>query len=168
MVELFRDEFILDYCKGKSVLHIGATDSPYHREKAEKGELLHQKLQKVCKQLIGLDIDKKAIKILKDEFNIKDIYFGDIIKGKYELNLNKYKFDYILFADVIEHLDNPGTALVNLKKFMNNKTRMIITTPNVFQHCNFMTYFTGVENVHPDHTFWPSYKTMCKLIENNG
>ena len=164
MVELFKHDLILNFCKDKIVLHIGAADSPYHEERGRKGTLLHQKLQKICKQLVGIDIDKNAINYLK-KFGINNIFYGDIVNEKYEINLKNYKWDYIIFGDVIEHLDNPGLALENLKKIMNKETKLIITTPNVFSFFNIKTFLTGKEYVHPDHTFWPSVKTMNKLLE---
>lgn len=110
----YKIDLILALCKNKRVLHIGATDYPYHIEKAKKNKLLHQKLNQTCKELIGIDIVKKAISDLQDQFNIQNIYYGDIIKNEFEIKLTK-KFDIVVFADVIEHLDNPGIALENLK-----------------------------------------------------
>ena len=76
----YKDDLILKFCKGKRVLHIGATDYPFHIQKGLKGELLHQKLDKVSNFLIGIDISRKAIYELKKELNINNIYYGDIIK----------------------------------------------------------------------------------------
>jgi SAM-dependent methyltransferase len=78
------------------------------------------------------------------------------------------QFDYILLADVIEHLNNPGIALRSIKRLMKKNTLLIITTPNVFSYRNIKTFLSGKEVVHPDHTFWPSVKTMKKLFANNG
>lgn len=167
MTELFKHDLILQFCKNKKVLHIGATDAPYHKEKGLKEELLHQKLQKVCKKLVGIDIDKKAIKYLKEKFGINNIFYGDIIKNKYKVKLTGH-WDYIVFGDVIEHLENPGLALENIKKLMNKNTYILLTAPNVFGYSNFICYFTGKEVVHPDHTFWTSYKTLSHLLEIKG
>lgn len=112
-----------------------------------------------------MDID--AINWLKSNLGIHNIFWGDIIKREYEIDLDR-EWDYIIFGDVIEHLENPGLALDNLKELMNRKTRLILTTPNVFSYPNLKTYITGKENVHPDHTFWPSYKTMKRLFKIKG
>ena len=59
--------------------------------------------------MIGIDKDKNAIKELKTfDSGIKNIFYGDVVKEEYEIDLGKYNFDCILFTDVIEHLDNPG------------------------------------------------------------
>lgn len=161
---LFKDDLILKFCKGKRVLHIGATDSPYYEDKGRNGGLLHQKLQKVCKQLIGVDVDREAINYLKKNFKICDIFYGDICKNVYDVDMDQYEFDYIVFADVIEHLENPGMALENLRGLLGKGTKLIVTTPNVFSYQNIKTYITRNELVHPDHLFWPSHKTMLRLF----
>jgi len=167
MKKLCKDDIIVEKCKNKGVLHIGATDNPYHIEKVRQNRLLHQKLQEVCRELIGLDVDEKSINELK-HFGINNIFYGDILTGKYNVNLKNKNFDFIVFGDIIEHLENPGLALKNIKKLMSNKTRILLTTPNVFFYNNIQTFLTGKEKVHPDHTFWPSYITMRKLISSSG
>ena len=162
----FKHDLILNFCENNKVLHIGAADNPYHLERFNNGTLLHLKLQKNCEEVVGLDVNKKAIKELKN-LGIDNIFYGDVCKDSYDVNFKNMKFDYIVFSDVIEHLDNPGLALANIKKLMGKKTKLILTTPNVFSYTNIMTHITGKENVHPDHTFQPSYKTMCKLFGNN-
>ncbi len=164
---LHKHDFILKMCKGKNVLHVGATDYPYHEIKAKDKKLLHQKLKLVAKNLIGLDFDKDSILKLK-QYGINDIYFGDIIKNKYDKEIISNKYDIIVFGDVIEHLDSPGLALENLKQFCNKETKLLLTTPNVWTIFNLSNHFRKNEEVHQDHTFWPSKKTMDRLIMNSG
>lgn len=161
--EIHKTEKILEKCKNKNILHIGATASPYHKIRAKKKKLLHQKIDCVCKKQIGLDFDKKAIKSLK-KYNLKNIFYGDIVIDKYDSKIKNNEYDIIIFGDVIEHLSNPGLALNNLKKFMNKNTILILTTPNVWSIYNLRNIFLKKEIVHPDHTFWPSKKTMDKMI----
>ncbi|AMM53538.1 class I SAM-dependent methyltransferase [Pyrococcus kukulkanii] len=168
MVELFKHDLILSFAKDKRVLHIGACDYPYHLVRAEQGELLHQKLDQVAAELIGIDNNRQAINDLR-RFGIDNIYFGDIEKDIYDIDFENLNFDIILLPDVIEHLTNPGLALLNIKRrFMEDNTKLIITTPNVFKWHNLRTIITGNEVVHPDHVFWPSYKTMKTLFERVG
>ncbi len=165
---MFKHDLVLSACKNKAVLHVGATDSPYHLEKAEKGVLLHQRLQIVSKNLIGIDIDKKAIEELKSYFGIDNIYYGDVVKGTYEIDIGKFNFEIIVFSDVIEHLDCPIKALKNLKNLMGNGTKLIMTAPNAFSYHNLINIIRGIENVHPDHKFWTSSKTLHQLVDNAG
>jgi len=150
MAELFKKDMIVEFCKCKKVLHIGACDSPYHIDKTKKGTLLHQKLQKVCEEIIGIDIDKKTIVELKN-LGIDDIFYGDIIRDEYEIDLQKFSFDYIIFGDVIEHLENPGSALDNIKKLMNENTKLILTTPNCFSYAamKIIRNYSPLGSPHP-------------------
>lgn len=52
-----RHPFIVDYCIGKKVLHIGCVDAGLMEERYKQNELLHQKLDKVASLLYGIDID---------------------------------------------------------------------------------------------------------------
>ena len=50
------------------------------------------------------------------------------------------KFDVIVIGDLIEHLSNPGLMLYRIKKFCDERTKIIITTPNAFGLLNFIRY----------------------------
>ncbi len=168
MIQLYKHDLILSYCKNKNVLHLGACDSPYHIERARKKILLHQELQGVCKELIGLDVDKKAIEILRN-FGIKNIFYGDIGKSAgYDINLNEFHFDYVLLPDTIEHLENPGFALDNIRNLMNKGTRLILTAPNCFSYGAIRNILVSKRNIHPDHLLHTSYDTLTRLFEKKS
>lgn len=46
-----------------------------------------------------------------------------------KVNIRK-KYDYVIFGEIIEHLPNPGVALLNIKKFLKKGGTLIGTTPN--------------------------------------
>lgn len=64
---------------------------------------------------------------------IPDIGFGEWIahdfNGSKELNLRR-KFDMIISADVIEHLDNPNVLLNAIKKHSTRETVILLSTPD--------------------------------------
>jgi 2-polyprenyl-3-methyl-5-hydroxy-6-metoxy-1,4-benzoquinol methylase len=98
-----RRSLICSAVKGKKVLHIGCTDTPFTEERLRGKNLLHQELQSYVSHLSGLDVDKKAISIMK-KHGIKNLYAYSI----YELSeFNKEKinhnFDYIVMTEVLEH-----------------------------------------------------------------
>jgi len=163
----YKHELIIEKVKGKRVLHIGATNAPYHVENAKVGKLLHQKIKGSCKSIIGIDYDRVAIEELK-KYGVNDIHFGDIIKGQYDERIPGNDYDIILFADVIEHLDNPGLALENVRSLCNPSTLVIITTPNAWSIVHILNHFKREEYVHPDHKFWPSKATMDALLGSCG
>lgn len=158
-----KHDFLIKKCRWKSVLHIGPADYPLHEEKAKKNELLHQKINWISKSLVGLENNKNAIEDLK-QYNIHNIYYWDIISWVYDKEILNKKYDIIIFPDVIEHLENPGIALENIKKLRSDNTEIIITTPNVWSIFTIQNYFLQKEDVHEDHCFWPSQKTMWNML----
>lgn len=164
---IYKDEYILKKSKNKTVLHIGATDYPYHIVKYNKKELLHPKITTISKEIIGIDNNPESINYLKSK-GISDIYYGDIINNKYSKEVLVKKYDLILFPDVIEHLENPGLALRNIKQFMNKKTTLLLTTPNVWSYKYILNHFRKTEFNHPDHCVWFSEGTLKKLLSDCG
>lgn len=156
-----RDEFILSLCKEKRVLHIGATDWPFTREKLDKGQLLYVRIGNVAKEQIGIDLDEESATFL----NKKDVPNSTVLV----LDMNTvhdldFTPDIILFGETIEHLINPGIALDNLKKVMTEDTILVTSTPNAFALKNFANAFRGIERQHPDHSMAFTYRTLIQLL----
>jgi len=156
-----REKFIISKCSGKRVLNLGAIDF-YENQICG----LHKKLMAVSKDVIGIDIDEKGIKIA-EKAGFKNIYYGDVE------NLNKtyfdfkYDFDVIIAGEIIEHLSNPGRFLEGIKQFLG-KSEMIITTPNALNLHHFIFALIGIEYIHPDHVQIYSYHTLRRLLENHN
>lgn len=76
--------------------------------------------------MIGVDKEKNT----KFTNNI-DFFLCDLNRELPDLDYNK--FDYILFLDVIEHLENPENFLDRLydKVSDNEKIEILISTPNI-------------------------------------
>ncbi|MFW6008534.1 MAG: methyltransferase domain-containing protein [archaeon] len=163
----FKEGYILKECKNKLVLHIGASAYVGYKKLVKNEPLLQQKLNKIAKKAIGVDFDTNNIEELKKE-EITNIYFGDILKNTYDKEILKHKYEVIVFGNVIEHLDNLGLAMQNLKQFCNKNTKIIVITPNAWSLLRIMNMFMKNENVHKDHMFWPSKKTMNNIIKNDG
>ncbi len=157
-----RDELIIDYCNNKKVLHIGASDSPYHEVKLKNNLLLHPKINKVTSDLLGIDIDVNAIEYLKSKG------FENIIEFNMN-NLQKLNFEpeVIIFGETIEHLMNLEIALTNLKNIMNENTKLIISTPNALWLNKIIDTLFSKEIQHTDHKMIFSYATLKNLFEAN-
>ena len=77
-------------------------------------------------EVVGLDIDKDDIKIAKKQ--LTEAHLFDIDKD----NINKLgKFDYIIFADVIEHLINPRSTLNRISGLLKEDGRILFSIPNM-------------------------------------
>ncbi len=96
------------------------------------GELL--KAEKNC-EIYGIEIDKEAIamakmkKVYKEIFNFSiSNYNSQIYQKFFSSNL---KFDYIIFADILEHLEEPYQILYNFSKKLNKNGKILISIPNI-------------------------------------
>jgi len=74
----------------------------------------------------GYDVDEDALQFAKTVFPFKELKFhhGDISKGIVG------KYDYVVMIDVIEHIKDDMTAIVNVRKMINKNGSFICSTPN--------------------------------------
>jgi SAM-dependent methyltransferase len=156
---------ILRLCRGKKVLHLGCTDSPYTTRRGEN--LLHNKLSKVTpsEKLWGLDISSDGVSILRG-MGFENIICGDV--EDLPAALHGEKFDVIVAGEIIEHIMNPGNFLNSLKNVMGEGSELILTTVNAFSIKGTVHSFLRREKVHPDHNYYFSYKTMEQLLVKTG
>jgi 2-polyprenyl-3-methyl-5-hydroxy-6-metoxy-1,4-benzoquinol methylase len=78
----------------------------------------------------AIEIDKTAIERLKKFCN--SIYTLDLNNDSWpEQIIEKGTYDIVLAADVLEHLNNPLTALINMKKMIHDKGSVIVSLPHV-------------------------------------
>lgn len=160
-----RDSYVLDMCRGKKVLHTGASDWPYTKEKYERGQLLYERIGKVAKEQLGIDLDKEA----SDFLNSKNIPNSRItVLDLNHLQKLKFKPDVIIFGETLEHLMNLGIALDSLRSVMGKNTKLIISVPNSFHFINFVYALFKKEHQHPDHSVAFTYKTLTQLVEKAG
>lgn len=84
--------------------------------------------KKKCK-VVGLEIDEEDAKKAEEfcEFVLRD----DIESKDWEGKLKGKKFDHIIFADVLEHLKDPGKVLERVGKVLKNDGSILISIPNV-------------------------------------
>jgi len=160
---LSRDKYFLARSRDKNVLHIGACDAPYTLSKYEDGLLLHDKLEGVCKSLLGIDVDATSIKLMNE------LGFTNIIQ--FDLNdIGKLDFlpDVIILGETIEHLTNLDNLFKNVKKMMNKNCELLISTPNPFYLGNFVNALKSSENTHEDHKLYCSPQTLQQLLTNLG
>ncbi len=163
---IFRKDKIIHMCRDKSVLHLGFIQHAHlYIDLIKNGEWLHEKINEVTKNLIGLDYLKEEIKILRSEYGY-ECYYADVTKLE-ECELNK-KFDVIVCGELIEHVENAGLMLDGIKKFMHDNSVLIITTPNPWSKERMRLIKNGhleIEWINSEHTCWYSYQTLKQLLE---
>ncbi|MEM2146867.1 MAG: glycosyltransferase [Candidatus Jordarchaeaceae archaeon] len=159
-----RHDFIVNRCSNKTVLHLGCTDSGLTLERFTSGELLHQKLAKVCRELWGIDTDSDGISFLQ-QYGFRNLIVGDVCYLHKIYDLREKIFDVIVASEIIEHLVNPGLFLDSVKDIMvPDYTELIVTVPNAYRVSTLSWLFKGVEYIHPDHKYWFSWHTITKLL----
>lgn len=164
-----RDTFILEKVRGKSILHlgcIGETDSDVEIKLKRAPFLLHSKVQRVAKEIFGIDIDAEAINLYISRLGKQNLFVGDVENlGRVDINR---KFDIILFTDLMEHLSNPGLALEGIKRFMDAKSEVIISVPHSFGLPNFIRYSFGKFKEGKQHVATYNSANINSLLKRHG
>lgn len=162
---LNRVSYIQEICKGKRVLHLGATDAPETINAVSSGRLLHNYLSEVAGYLVGIDINSEMIQWLSDNCKIKNICYGNI--ENFEDYPQEY-FDVIVAGEILEHLSNPGKALDSIHAVTKLYTKLVLTVPNAYSFKGFCRALLKHELIHPDHTLYHSPHTLKALLERHG
>lgn len=157
-----RYDYIKEYCRGKTVLDLGAIGNNFEIH-SERTPWLHLIIKNAAKELIGLDNDKEKIK-KAEKISGTQIIYGDVSN----FDLGK-KFDVILAGELIEHLENFRGFFESVKKHMNSDSLFIITTPNCFSFDNLIrALLFGKTKHHPGHIVYFDLGTLSELLEKNG
>lgn len=116
--------------------------------------------------LTGLDIDSSFKTKLKKPYSN---FINQDIEAE-SLTITR-KFDAIVLADVLEHLNNPQKTLVRLKKLLSENGVIIISLPNIanifvracllFGHFDYKNY--GI--MDKEHRYFYTYKSSKRLIK---
>lgn len=165
-----RVTFLLDICRNRNLLHIGFLDAPITTEKISSGEFLHTKLSSVATSNYGVDIDLSSMSEYRNISGDLNNSVIDILQSDFDVTIFKNRFDVILLPEVLEHLPNPGMALVHLGNILdvNPGSLLVITVPNAFSKEHFAAAASSVEMVHPDHYYYFSPITLKKLLKDSG
>jgi SAM-dependent methyltransferase len=156
-----KNKEIIRFCSDKSVLDLGFVD---HDENYEaRSDWLHKRIRKVAKGLVGVDIDKRAVKILKKKGY--DVRFADVENFR----LGK-KFEVVVAGDLIEHLRNVGQFMNCVKRHLQKKGTIILTTPNCLSLSNWieLVFFGRVKYINQEHTHWYDENTLRKVLSDSG
>lgn len=96
---------------------------------ASGGTLLKIKNTFKNAKLYGIELNKFAA---EDAASFADIKIGNVEKE--EIDYPEDFFDYIILADVLEHLLDPWTLLKKLTRFAKPEGRILASVPNVMHH----------------------------------
>lgn len=130
-----------------------------------------QKLKKKNCITYGVEINKVAAQ--KAERFCQKVVVADI-QNVSALDLPHNFFDYLLFLDVLEHLNHPDRTLKASKKFLKKDGKVIISVPNVAHvsvRLNLLFGKFGYSDLgilDKDHIKFFTKKSLVDLIKRAG
>lgn len=167
LVYIGRQDFVVAYAAGKSILHLGCVDAGLSQQKFDAGLLLHSRLQRVAKTLWGVDVDSAGLEWMRSQ-GWQNLYHLDIECIDSEPEILAEPFDLLVLTEVLEHLNNPGRFLEAIRPLFRPQTELLLTTPNATSLANILANRHQRETVHPDHNYWFSYHTIRTLLGKFG
>lgn len=151
-------DFILRQATGKSVLNVGAAGGVEGYLPANREIWLHERLGRVARELVGVDIDSDSIEYAARH----GVEIGWADCESMELGR---RFDVIVMSDVIEHLNAPARAVEVLVRHLSPGGKLLVTTPNPTQYGLVLrALLRGRPSVYYDHMscFLPEHvQAMC-------
>ena len=122
------------------------------------------------RRVVGVEKDARAAR--EAEKFLDKVINGDVESP--DLPLTGELFDCIIFADILEHLKDPLSALINFKKYLRKEGVIICSIPNMRHYTVFVRLLT--EGWKYDdfglfdrtHLRFFSLQTMKELIQDAG
>lgn len=153
-----KEIYVVEAVKGKTVLHVGCTDSPITEKKHKAGILLHELIEKSASEVVGIDLCELGVQYMKDA-GFKNIRVMNAEKMEFDRC-----FDVIVAGDLVEHVSNPGLFLQQIPKLLATNGRLILSVPHAFsRNWAYSMWYRNKELVHKDHCCYYSPKTMATL-----
>ena len=103
--------------RGKRILDVGCA----------AGELGFALKQAGAREVIGIESSTEAAALAQDKLD--RVLVGDAQSPHWPLA--ESSFDYIIFADVLEHLVDPWSALASFSRYLQADGRVVASIPNI-------------------------------------
>jgi 2-polyprenyl-3-methyl-5-hydroxy-6-metoxy-1,4-benzoquinol methylase len=163
-----RFEIIEPYVRGDCrVMDLGCVDARHARHNSTtrieyKANLLHKRIAEVNPRVLGVDIDREGISVLKSKgFNVT-------VADVQTMDLDR-QFDTVVAGEIIEHLENPGGFLRNMHQHLRPGGVIIISSPNPFYAgSSWKIWRYGKPAVHEEHVSWQDPTTLTQLLKRTG
>ena len=138
---MVREDIIIEYVRGRDVLDVGSVGqaSPYR---------LWDILDEHARRLAGIDIQRGG----RDH---------RIVHGNMETYRFDRSFDVVTACDILEHVENQGAFLRNIRGHLRCDGHLIITTPNA-------KWPTVLFKPNPTHTCWHDRYTLAYILRTCG
>ena len=135
------------------------------------------RMTKYLKEVLGctvyiVEIDKVAA---QDAMKYAvDGLVGDIESYEWLEKWSGVEFDYIIFADVLEHLYNPQEVLSKTKRLLKENGKTIISVPNIGHNSVLINLYNNIFNYTPlgildnTHIHFFAYNTLKEFCHYAG
>lgn len=162
--------FVEDLVRGKTALHIGCLDHvPLIQQRLQNNRWLHGRISQSASTCLGIDINQAGIEFARSQLNITNIRYGDITDPHPIDAIASKHWDYVIFGEVIEHVDSPVLFLRTFAATYGNCIdRIVITVPNAFKASNIRLAFKSLEVINSDHRYWFTPYTIWKVVHQAG
>jgi SAM-dependent methyltransferase len=158
-----RMDMILDFCRDKDVLDIGAGEHDVAFYSEESWE--HGRIARVARRAVAVEINPE----LCAHYNAKGFDFR-CADATSDMDLGD-RFDRVFIGDVIEHVNDPVALLEFAKRHVRADGAILVTTPNPFAP-RFRRHRrergTRYVMANLEHTRWVSISNMHELAGRAG
>jgi SAM-dependent methyltransferase len=158
-----RIDLILEFCRDKDVLDIGAGEHDVSFYSEEGWE--HGRIKRVAHRTVAVEINPE----LCAHYNAKGFDFR-CADATSEADLGE-RFDRVFIGDVIEHVNDPVALLGFAKRHLKADGRILVTTPNPFAprfRRRRRKLGTRYVMANLEHTRWISISNMHELAWRAG
>lgn len=154
-----RLEWLRPHVERGAVLDLGCIDERHPERIAGS---LHARLKRLNPGVVGADVDREAIaRVAALGFEVRhaDAQTDDL----------GGPWDAVVAGELIEHLDDAGRFLDNVRRALAPAGKLLMTTPNPFyanQFAKVLKY--GAPQVHAQHRAWFCPRTLGVLLDSRG
>lgn len=170
--QVVRIDEVVRLATGRRVLHIGMGGYIDDGDKTDEyialdmARSLHVRLAGAAGELVGFDINPVVVEAMRKVVPCEYIV-GDLMQPGLPERIGA-RFDLVVFAEVLEHLDCFRAALGNIRALLAPGGEVLLTTVNAYALERIGKMLFGYEAVHDEHTSYFSYATLRRLLAMNG
>jgi len=137
------------------------------------GNLGKALIEKKGCEIDGIDCKQEALEKAKSR-GYRETYLIDLNSDKLDFD-SENKYDFIICADVLEHLIDPGAVLKKIQKLLGAEGQILISVPNIAFIQQRLEIFAGKFNYSPrggimdeNHLRFFTMQSIQKLCRESG
>jgi 2-polyprenyl-3-methyl-5-hydroxy-6-metoxy-1,4-benzoquinol methylase len=162
MAILLKDkiDWIIPKVKGRKVLDLGCVR--HNLAETRKQTWLHGLIAAVAREVLGVDYLQTEVDVLRQAgYNV--------LCANVETMELPDKYEVVVAGDIIEHLNNFGLFLAQVKRCMKDDGVLLVTTPNPVNFLRFMRVLVASKvGANPEHSCWFTEEVLTQLAERYG